>query len=120
MQQDLVAEMSKILKNRSREQTDIQDQKTCRKLNHHTICSTRELRDILLMSRPPLLARRGNPSIPLLLPTAAEHSVELHQRHQFVSAGLRKSQFRIEKVTVGIKSIEERIDTAAVAHIGKA
>jgi len=63
-----------------------------------------ELREIVMRSgRQPRL----------LLPTTTERFVELDQRQQFVAFRLRKIQLGIKQFTIGIESIEQRINTAS-------
>src|SRR6266481_5682666 len=55
----------------------------------------------------------------LLLPTAAQRFVELNQRQQFISSGLRQPQLRVEKVAISIERVEQAVDAALISQISQ-
>src|SRR5262245_58949703 len=61
----------------------------------------------------------GSPAMSLRLPAPAQSLVELDQCEQFITSSLRQAQLCVEQVPVGIQCIEQRIDTASVAHVGE-
>src|SRR5579871_3031361 len=54
-----------------------------------------------------------------LLPTAAECLIELDHAEQLIQADLRKRKLRLKQVAIRVQSIEQGIDAAFVADVGK-
>jgi hypothetical protein len=54
------------------------------------------------------------------LPSATKGSVELNQGEEFVASGLSEIEFGPEEVTVGIQSIQKRVDSTPIPHIRQA
>src|SRR5262245_50242529 len=56
---------------------------------------------------------------PLLLPSAAQGPVKLHDGYKFVALDLRQPQFTIEQVTVRIECAQQSVDASFVPPVGK-
>ena len=55
----------------------------------------------------------------LLLPTAAQRFVELDQRQQLVSSGLRQAQLCVEQISICIEGVEQAVDAALISQISQ-
>src|SRR5439155_4128190 len=61
----------------------------------------------------------GAVSVAMLLPAATQSLVELDDAQQFVEPDLRQIQLSLKLIAVGVEGIQQRIHTAAIAHVGE-